>query len=71
MQLEYSRHLWMEKNIQSVANVARQDVTDFLSLAAEIDIRPKVEVYSLADANRAVFDLKTKKIQGSKVIQIT
>jgi propanol-preferring alcohol dehydrogenase len=70
MKLDYSRHLWLEKEIKSVANVTRRDVADFLAMAAEIDIRPKVEVYSLADANRALYDLKTKKITGAKVLKI-
>ena len=70
MQLDYARHLWMEKEMKSVANVTRRDVIDFLALASEINIRPKVEVYPLADANGAIYELKTKKIRGAKVLKI-
>ena len=35
MQIDYAEHLWLEKEIKSVANVSRQDVSEFLALAAE------------------------------------
>lgn len=70
LRLDYPSHLWMEKEIKSVANVARSDVGDFLTLAAEIPIRPKAEEYALEDANRALFDLKTRRIRGAKVLRI-
>ncbi|MDH7499452.1 MAG: zinc-dependent alcohol dehydrogenase family protein [candidate division NC10 bacterium] len=41
--LDYSRHLWMEKEIQSVANVTRKDVEEFLELAARVPIRPEFQ----------------------------
>lgn len=66
--LEYSRHLWMEKEIKSVANVCRSDVVEFLQLAAEINIKPQVECYPLAEANRALHDLKTGNVRGAKVL---
>ncbi|HYE33951.1 zinc-dependent alcohol dehydrogenase family protein [Methylocaldum sp.] len=70
LRLEYPSHLWMEKEIKSVANVARSDVGDFLALAAEIPIRPEVEEYALEDANRALLDLKTHRIRGAKVLRL-
>jgi len=71
MKLDYSRHIWLEKEIKSVANVTRRDVTNFLALAAKIDIRPKVMIYPFADANGAIYDLKTKKIRGAKVLKVS
>jgi propanol-preferring alcohol dehydrogenase len=68
--LDYPRHLWMEKEIKSVANVTRRDVREFLELAAAIPLRPEVEVYDLSDANRALVDLKLKRIRGAKVLRI-
>ena len=68
--LKYSDHLWMEKEIKSVANVTRFDVREFLRLAAEAGIKPEVEEYPLADANRALSDLKEKHIRGAKVLRI-
>ena len=68
--LDYSRHLWQEKEIKSVANVCRSDVREFLKLAAELDIRPQVEVYPLEEANRALIDLKNGAVRGAKVLAI-
>lgn len=70
LQLDYPTHLWMEREIKSVANVARRDIVEFLQLAAEIPIRPAVEEFPLEDANRALVELKTQKIRGAKVLRI-
>jgi propanol-preferring alcohol dehydrogenase len=68
--LDYPSHLWMEKEIKSVANVARSDVSEFLQLAAEMRIRPEVQEYPLHDANRALLELKAARIRGAKVLRI-
>jgi propanol-preferring alcohol dehydrogenase len=68
--LDYPNHLWLEKEIKSVANVARTDVSEFLQLAAEIQIRPEVQEFELKDANRALVELKERKIRGAKVLKI-
>jgi propanol-preferring alcohol dehydrogenase len=68
LELDYPAHLWMEKELKSVANVARSDVREFLKLAAEAGIKPEVEEYSLEDANRALVEIKEKKIRGAKVL---
>jgi len=70
LKLEYSEHLWMEKEIKSVANVARIDVKEFLELAAEIPIKPEYQQYQLEDANIALLELKNRKIRGAKVLMI-
>jgi propanol-preferring alcohol dehydrogenase len=70
MRLDYPGHLWMEKEIKSVANVARSDVTEFLELAAEIPIKPEIEQFALEEANRALVELKRSKIRGAKVLRI-
>ncbi|MFA4915546.1 MAG: zinc-dependent alcohol dehydrogenase family protein [Syntrophales bacterium] len=69
--LNYADHLWLEKEIKSVANVTRSDVRDFLELAAEIPIKPEVQEFTLEDANKALVELKTRKIRGAKVLRIT
>jgi propanol-preferring alcohol dehydrogenase len=69
--LDYPEHLWMEKEIKSVANVTRTDVAEFLEAAAAIPIRPEVEVYSLEEANKALLEIKERKIRGAKVLRIT
>lgn len=70
LRLDYPQHLWLEKEIKSVANVARRDVVEFLALAAQIPIRPEVEVFPLDEANRALFELKTRRVRGAKVLNM-
>jgi propanol-preferring alcohol dehydrogenase len=66
--IDYAHHLWMEKEVKSVANVGRQDVREFLALAAEIPIQPEVQTYGLEEANRALLELKLRQIRGAKVL---
>jgi propanol-preferring alcohol dehydrogenase len=68
--MDYSKHLWDEKEIKSVANITRKDAEDFLSLAAEIPVIPEVEEFQLAEANEALILLKQGRIQGSGVLII-
>jgi propanol-preferring alcohol dehydrogenase len=68
--LDYPQHLWMEKEIKSVANVTRADVSEFLELAAAIPIRPEVEVYPLEEANKALLEIKDRRIRGAKVLRV-
>ena len=70
LKLDYPRHLWLEKEIKSVANVARRDIAEFLEIAAEIPIKPEVEEFPLKDANRALMEIKDRKIRGAKVLRI-
>ena len=70
LRLDYPTHLWLEKEIKSVANVARRDVREFLELAAEIPIKPEVQEFALAEANEALVELKTRKIRGAKVLRM-
>jgi propanol-preferring alcohol dehydrogenase len=70
LRCDYPTHLWMEKEIKSVANVARGDVAGFLELAAEMDVRPEVQVFALEEANQALLELKARKIRGAKVLKI-
>lgn len=70
LQLDYSSQLWMEKEIKTVANVTRADVREFLHLAAEAEIQPEFQEYSLEEANQALFELKQGKIRGAKVLRI-
>jgi propanol-preferring alcohol dehydrogenase len=68
--LDYPSQLWMEKEIKSVANVTRQDVREFLQLAAEANIKPEYQEYELKDANQALFEMKQGKIRGAKVLRV-
>jgi propanol-preferring alcohol dehydrogenase len=71
LRLDYPAHLWMEKQITSVANVTRRDVREFLRLASEIPIKPEVEEYALGDANRALVDITRRRIRGAKVLVVS
>jgi propanol-preferring alcohol dehydrogenase len=68
--LDYPHHLWMEKEIKSVANVTRMDVEELLHLAAQVPIRPEFQEYGLEEANQALAELKERKIRGAKVLRI-
>jgi propanol-preferring alcohol dehydrogenase len=67
-QFDYDRLLWGERQIRSVANMTRADARDFLSLAAEIGLRPRVTVFPLAEANQALQAVKSDAINGAAVI---
>lgn len=67
-QFDYDSLLWGERQIRSVANMTRDDARDFLQLAAEIGIRPKVTTFSLGQANEALTAIKSDSIDGSAVI---
>jgi propanol-preferring alcohol dehydrogenase len=69
-QISYEEHLWLEKEIKTVANVTATDIGEFLPLAAEIPLRPAVELYPFESANDALRDLKSGHIRGAKVLSI-
>lgn len=71
LDIDYPEHLWMEKEIKSVANVARKDVQEFIRLAAEVPIKPEVQLFPLEEANQALMELRTSKILGAKVLKIS
>jgi propanol-preferring alcohol dehydrogenase len=60
--------LWQERSIVSVANLTRRDATDFLEVAARIPIRTATTQYRLADANRALADLRHGRVRGAAVL---
>lgn len=68
LHLSYHEHLWMERELKTVANVTQFDVREFLQLAATAGVRPVVQTYPLADANRALWELKNRQLRGAKVL---
>ena len=68
--LDYEQHLFYEKNVHSVTANTRADGQDLLVEAAEIPIRPHTTEYDLADANRALQDLKADRINGTGVLMM-
>ena len=71
LQLNYHEHLWMEKEIKTVANITQFDIRQFLPLAADIPIRPAIATYPLEDANRALVELKRGGVRGAKVLVVS
>jgi alcohol dehydrogenase, propanol-preferring len=67
-EFDYDRLLWGERQIRSVANMTRSDARDFLKIAADIRLQPKVTVYSLDQANEALAAVKNDAIDGAAVI---
>ena len=63
--------LYQERMIRSVANNTRQDGEDFLRVAAEIPIHTHVQIFGLADANRALNALKNDAIPGAAVLRVS
>ena len=70
LRLDYSRHLWMEKDVKTVANVAHSDVSEFLKLAGELSFKSPIQEYPLVDANRALVELKYLPVVGAKVLLV-
>jgi alcohol dehydrogenase, propanol-preferring len=70
LDLDYPQHLWQEKEIKSVANITQSDVTEFLSLAVEMNLKPEIQVFTLEQANEALISLKDGNIRGAKVLKI-
>ena len=62
------RLLWQERVVRSVANLTRQDARDFLALASSVPIKVQTARYDLADANRALVDLREGRVQGAAVL---
>jgi len=60
--------LWRERELVSVANLTRQDGTDFLCLAPTIPVKTSVSRYPLAEANSALADLRDGRLQGAAVL---
>ena len=67
-QFDYDKLLWGERQLRSVANMTRQDARDFLQLAADIKLKPKTTLFSLAQANQALTAVKDDAIDGAAVI---
>jgi alcohol dehydrogenase, propanol-preferring len=67
-EFDYDRLLWGERQLRSVANMTRDDARDFLRIAAEIKLRPRVTTFPLDQANEALAAVKKDAIDGAAVI---
>ncbi len=62
--------LWGERTLGSVANLTRRDGEDFMELAPRVPVRNEVELYPLGEANRALEDIRSGRLQGSAVLDL-
>jgi propanol-preferring alcohol dehydrogenase len=62
--------LWEERTIRSVANLTRQDGEEFLEIAPKVPVKTAVTPYLLEDANQALDDLRSGKLDGAAVLTI-
>jgi propanol-preferring alcohol dehydrogenase len=62
------RLLWEERTLRSVANLTRADAREFLTLAADVPLRAHIQVYPLAEASRALDDLRAGRLSGAAVL---
>jgi alcohol dehydrogenase, propanol-preferring len=62
--------LWHEHQLRSVANLTRRDGEEFIELAPRVPVRTQVTEYPLADANRALDDLRSGRLVGSAVLTV-
>jgi alcohol dehydrogenase, propanol-preferring len=69
-EFDYDKLLWGERQIRSVANMTRADARDFLKIAAEIRLRPKVTIFPLESVNDALAEIKRDGLDGAAVVQI-
>ncbi len=68
--MNYERCLFYERDLRSVTSNTRSDGQRLLAEAAQIPIRPRVTCYPLADANKALHDLKGDRISGTGVLVV-
>jgi len=68
--IRYEDHLWLEKELKTVANVTRQDIAEFLPIAAAVPLHVATRTYPLEAANEALMDLRSGNIRGANVLLI-
>ena len=64
------RLLWNERVVRSVANLTRADATALLALAPAVPVKTTVQIFPLAEANRALDRLRQGQIEGAAVLVI-
>ena len=63
--------LWGERVVRSVANLTRADGEELLALAPTVPIRTEVETFALEQANEALDAVRSGRIRGAAVLDIT
>jgi len=60
--------LWGERQLRSVANLTRRDGVEFFEVASRVPVRTHVVTYPLAEAERALDDLRHGRFSGAAVV---
>ena len=60
--------LWEERQLQSVANLTRQDGQDFFRAVPKMNLVVNTTTYALKDANQALDDLRAGRFEGAAVL---
>ncbi|MEM7500598.1 MAG: hypothetical protein AAF417_01090 [Pseudomonadota bacterium] len=67
-EVDCAKHLWRERTLTTVPNVAATDIAEFLPLAAAAERPPRTQTFALEDTNRALVELKNGSICGATVL---
>ena len=62
--------LGRERTVRSVANLTRRDGEEFMALAPSVPVHTEIQLYALADANRALDDLRHGRVRGAAVLSV-
>ena len=68
--IRYEHHLWLEKEIKTVANVTHRDIAEFLPIAAAIPLHVATKTFPLHEANAALRELRAGHIRGAYVLKV-
>ena len=68
--MDYDRYVFYERDIRSVTCNTRRTAAQLLAEAAEIPVRPHTTLYPLAEANKALADLKHDRLSGTAVLDL-
>ncbi|MCK6448137.1 MAG: zinc-dependent alcohol dehydrogenase family protein [Planctomycetes bacterium] len=60
--------LWGERCVRSIANLTRRDAEEFLTFAGDRSLAVEPVPYALADAQRALDDLRAGRVSGAAVL---
>lgn len=70
-EMDYQRSVFYERDLRSVTCNTREDGRRLLAEAVQVPIRPRTTAYPLAEANRALQQLKEDKISGTGLLVIS
>ncbi|MEM4512986.1 MAG: alcohol dehydrogenase catalytic domain-containing protein [Ignisphaera sp.] len=68
--LDYVKHMWLEKEVKTVANITRKDVTEFIRIVEKFGVDSHIQRYKFEEVNKALRDLKAAKVVGSPILKI-